>query len=147
MLGLVPYRRNRSLFHFPMTFGDADRFFDEWMPSLKEEGRWMPAFDISETEEHILVKADLPGMDAKDLDISITENVLTVKGEKKEEHEEKKEHYHRMERRVGSFCRSFMLPGEVESDGVEAEYKDGVLHLTIPKSEAAKPKKIEVKPH
>jgi HSP20 family protein len=94
-----------------------------------------------------VVKADLPGIDVKGLDITIKDNVLTLKGEKKEEHEEKKECFHRIERRFGSFCRSFPLPGDVKTEGVEAVYKDGVLRLTIPKSEVSAPKKIEVQVH
>jgi len=105
----------------------------------------MPEFDIAESDDHIVVKADLPGIDVKDLDVSITDNVLTVRGEKKEETEDKKEHYHRLERRSGSFSRSFALPVEVKTEEIEASYRDGVLTLTIPKSEATKPKRIEVK--
>ena len=111
-------------------------------------GRWIlrrfPS-PISETEEHIHVKPDLPGIDVKDLDISIDKNMLTVRGEKKQEKEETGENYRCVERHYGSFCRSFMLPAEVKSDGIEAVYKDGVLRLSVPKSEASKPKRIEVK--
>lgn len=81
----------------------------------------------------------------KDLDISIENNVLTVRGEKKEEKEDKSESYHCVERYHGSFCRSFMLPTAVNADEIEAVYKDGVLRLTVPKSETSKRKKIEVK--
>ncbi|WP_246041815.1 Hsp20/alpha crystallin family protein [Desulfoglaeba alkanexedens] len=92
-----------------------------------------------------MVKADLPGVDAKDLDIQIVGNVLTVSGEKKQEREEKDESYHWLERRFGSFSRSIRLPVEVKADEVEAVYKDGVLRIEIPKVESAKPKKIPVK--
>jgi HSP20 family protein len=145
MWSLIPFRKNRELFTAPV--GDwVDGFFEEFHPLLRGDGGgWQPSFDISETEEHIHVKADLPGIDVKDLDISIDNNVLTVRGEKKQEKEDKGENYRCVERHYGSFCRSFMLPAEVKSDGIEAVYKDGVLRLSVPKSEAAKPKRIEVK--
>src|SRR5512137_1693024 len=128
MWDLIPLRRSRDLFSAPTTDW-VDRFFDEFNPLFRgDEGGWQPSFDISETEEHIHVKADLPGIDVKDLDISIDSNVLTVKGEKKQEKEEENENYRCVERHYGSFCRSFMLPAEVKSDGSEAVYKDGVLH-------------------
>lgn len=123
-----------------------DRWFDELrLPEFASEKFIVPAFDVSETDEHIIVKADLPGVDVKDIDISIVGNVLTVKGEKKQEKEEKGESYHRIERSYGSFSRSISLPAEVNPEAVEAVYKDGVLKLTIPKAEKSKPKKIEIK--
>ena len=79
------------------------------------------------------------------MDIEVVDRVLTLKGNKKEEHEEKTKRFHRIERRFGSFCRSLKLPDEVESEKIEAAYKDGVLTVTIPKGESAKPKKVEVK--
>ena len=145
MFDLIPFRRSRELFRVPATDW-MDRFFDELPTFMKGgEGEWVPSFDLSETEEHIYVKADLPGIDVKDLDISIDSNVLTVRGEKTHEHEDKGENYHRMERRYGSFCRAFTLPSEVKADEIDAIYKDGVLRLTIPKSETSRRKKIEVK--
>jgi HSP20 family protein len=123
-----------------------DRWFDELrLPEFASEKFIVPAFDVSETDEHIIVKADLPGVDVKDIDISIVGNVLTVKGEKKQEKEEKGESYHRIERSYGRFSRSISLPAEVNPEAVEAVYKDGVLKLTIPKAEKSKPKKIEIK--
>jgi HSP20 family protein len=133
----------------------ADRLFNELMPSrifrelmpsmLKEHGGMMPAFDISEAEDHFIVKADLPGIDAKSLDIGLAGNVLTISGEKKEEREEKSERFYAVERQFGSFSRSFMLPSDVKEEGIDANYKDGVLTVTIPKTEHAKQKKIKVK--
>ncbi|MBW1974910.1 MAG: Hsp20/alpha crystallin family protein [Deltaproteobacteria bacterium] len=148
MLSLVP-RRSRLL-DVASPFDWIDRWFEEiGVPSVEgffERDRvWVPAFDVSETDDHIVVKADLPGIDVKDLDISITGNVLTVKGEKKQEREEKGESFHRVERSFGSFTRSITLPVDVDPNGVEAVYKDGVLKLTIPKTEKSKRKKIEVK--
>jgi len=146
MLGLVPRSRRESLLAWPRAFDWMDRFFEEALPAVwGDEKVLMPAFDISETEDKIVVRADLPGVDVKDLDISITENVLTVKGEKRQEKEEKGESFHRVERRYGSFSRSFTLPAEVKAERVEAVYKDGVLRIEIPKAEASRPKRIEVK--
>ena len=124
-----------------------DRFFDEWdMTDLFNEDRtWMPAFDISENEKEYLISAELPGMEIKDVDITLTEGILTVKGEKKNEKEDKEEDYHRIERRYGSFHRSFRIPGRVKPDKVNATYKDGILKLTLPKAEGSETKKIEVK--
>jgi HSP20 family protein len=103
-----------------------------------------PAFDISETDREIHVKAELPGMDPKEIDITVTGDLLTIKGEKREEKEEKGRNFHRRERRYGSFSRSFRLPVEVKADSINASYKDGVLTVTVPKAEEEKAKRIEV---
>jgi HSP20 family protein len=123
-----------------------DRFFD-WRPFdlTIREGEWMPAIDVSETGKEIVVKAEIPGMEAKDIDISLNGRVLTLKGEKKTEQEEKEENYHRVERRYGSFSRSFNLPADVDSAKVKATYKDGVLKLNLPKTKEQTVKKIEIK--
>jgi HSP20 family protein len=145
MWDMIPLRKSRDLFRVPSTDW-LDQFFKEFTPFLSGDGgEWSPSFDISETEEDYRVRADLPAIDVKDLDISIDNNILTVRGEKKQEKDEKSENYHRVERRYGSFCRSFVLPAGVKGESIDAVYKDGVLRLTIPKSETAKPKKIEVK--
>ena len=129
------------------TRGLFDGFFEDWnTPLVFEEGKSVnPAFDITERENEYLVTAEIPGIDIKDLDVTLSEGILTVKGEKKQEKEDKGENYHRVERVFGSFHRTFRLPGEVQTDKVDAKYKDGVLTLTLPKSEEKKPKKIEVK--
>jgi HSP20 family protein len=148
MRSLVPFRQFESMRNFPLEGDWMDRMLDRVMPALfAERGGIFPEFDIVETGEHIVVKADLPGIDVNDLDINVVDNVLTVRGERKEEYEESKEQYHRIERRCGSFRRSFALPAEVDTEGIEAHYHDGVLTLKIPKSEAAKHKRIEVKVH
>jgi len=92
-----------------------------------------------------LISAELPGIDIKDVDITLSDGLLTVKGEKKHEKEDKGEDYHRIERRYGSFNRSFRIPGKVDTDKVDANYKNGILKLTLPKAEESKTKKIEVK--
>jgi len=145
MMSLIPFRKSREIFSVP-TSAWVDRFFEDFSPLFRPDGgEWHPSFDVSETDEHVHVKADLPGIDVKDLDITIENNVLTVRGEKKQEKEDKSECYHCVERYYGSFSRSFTLPATVNADSIEAVYKDGVLQLTIPKSEASKRKKIEVK--
>ena len=123
-----------------------DRFFREWdLPVLFEEGKpWVPAFDISENDKEYVVTAEVPGMDAKDLDVSLSDGILTVKGEKKQEKEDKGENYHRVERSYGSFHRSFRIPGKVKAEKVDASYKDGGLKLTLPKAETSEAKRIEV---
>lgn len=146
MLALIPRRRFDTT--APVNLDWVDRFFSDIMPSMfKENEAWLPAFDISETDDQIVVKADLPGVDPKELNISVTGNTLTITGEKKDERteKEKSEYPHRIERRYGCFSRQFMLPAEVRNDGIEANYKNGVLILTIPKTESVKARKIEVK--
>ena len=104
----------------------------------------MPAFDISENEKEYILTAELPGIDAKDLDITLSEGVLTVKGEKKQEKEDNGENYHRVERIYGSFQRSFHIPEKVQTDKVDATYKDGILKLRLKKDEKREVKKITV---
>jgi HSP20 family protein len=107
-------------------------------------GAWAPAVDIYEKGTDVVLKAELPGLDPKDVDIRIENNVLTLKGERKIEDEIKQENYHRVERSYGSFTRSFTLPSTVDTTNVKADYKDGVLRITLPKREEAKPKQIQV---
>jgi HSP20 family protein len=134
----APARPKRDLFNW---FFEDLTLPDFWTG----EPEWMPAFDLSETENAIVVKAELPGMDVKDIDIALTDGLLTIKGERKLEKEDKKEDYHRIERQFGSFSRSLNLGERVKADGIEAAYKDGILTVTLPKAEESKPKKIEVK--
>jgi HSP20 family protein len=125
-----------------------DRMFDDrpvraWLSGNGGAEAYFPV-DLSETEDEIVVKASLPGVKPEDIDISITDQVLTLKGESKEEHEEKQHNYYRRERRHGTFMRQFSLPSEVDSNRAEAQFEDGVLRLTLPKAEQAKPKTIKV---
>ena len=106
---------------------------------------WAPSVDISETKDSLVVKADLPGLEAEDVNVSISGDVLTIKGEKKVEEEEKGEHYHCVERYSGSFQRIFQLPSGVKADQIEATFDKGVLKVILPKVEEAKKKEIEVK--
>jgi HSP20 family protein len=106
---------------------------------------WTPAVDIAEHENEYIVKCELPGVNKDDVKITLESNILTIRGEKKQEQEAMKENYHRVERTYGSFQRSFTLPTSVRSDKIDATFKDGILSVTLPKAEEAKPKQIEVK--
>jgi HSP20 family protein len=105
---------------------------------------FVPAVDIYEDEKKVLLKLEVPGLEEKDLDVSVENNTLTVKGERKFEKEEKEENFHRIERRYGSFYRAFTLPTTVDTEHVEADYKAGVLKLELKKKPEAQPKQIKV---
>ena len=105
---------------------------------------WAPAVDILETENELVLKADVPGVELKDIDIQLENGTLTVKGERKFEKEEKNKGFHRMERSYGSFVRYFTVPETIDPDQVKAGYQAGVLTITLPKKEVAKPKAIKV---
>jgi len=127
-----------------------DRFFDDdfaRFPALweRQPGAMSLALDVVEQEEAFIVKASIPGVPADDVEITLTDNVLTIKGEMKGDKEVKEANYHLRERRFGSFLRSVTLPTAVDADKIEAINENGVLTLTLPKAEAVKPKKIEVK--
>ncbi len=106
---------------------------------------WKPAVDIAESAEEFVANVELPGVDKNDIKITMQENVLTIRGEKAQEKNEKDANYHRVERFYGSFQRSFELPGNVRNDKIDAEYKDGILTIRLPKAEEAKAKQIDVK--
>src|SRR5262245_57045504 len=105
---------------------------------------WSPMVDIFETEGDIVVKAELPGMDRKDIFLNLENNVLTLKGERRFEKETKEENYHRIERSYGGFSRSFSIPSMVDEEKIRADYKEGVLKIVLPKKEQAKPKQIRI---
>jgi len=106
--------------------------------------RWSPAVDISENNDKIHVDVEIPGMKKEDIKVSLENNVLMLKGEKKQEREINEENCHRLERRYGSFVRSFELPVRVKADQIKAAYKNGVLHVELPKAEEVKPKEIPI---
>jgi len=106
--------------------------------------RWNPAVDISENDGNIHVDVEIPGMKKEDIKVSLENNVLMLKGEKKQEREFKEENCHRLERRYGSFVRSFELPVPVQADKIKASYKNGVLKIDLPKAEEVKPKEIPI---
>ena len=107
-------------------------------------GNWRPVVDIYENEDTVVVKAELPGVDKKDIKVDLKDGVLTLSGERSHEKEVKEENYYRKERTFGSFHRSFSVPAEIDPDKIKAEFKDGVLKVAIPKPEEKKPKKIAV---
>lgn len=129
-------------------FDDFFRGFDiEPLGRLAGEGAFMPQMNISEDDKEITITTELPGIDEKDLDISITKDTLTISGEKKTETEDKKKNYHRIERSYGSFSRSIALPDGIDESKAEAELKKGVLKIKIPKTAQSQSqrRKIEVK--
>ena len=126
-----------------------DRLFKEAFTPFFGEGElstrtWAPPVDIYENENDIVLKAELPGIDPKDVEVRVEDNTLYLKGERKFEKEVKDESYHRIERSYGSFARSFSLPNSINAEKVKAEFKDGLLTLTLPKREEAKPKTIKI---
>lgn len=107
-------------------------------------GDWAPAVDILETDREMTIKAELPGIEARDVVVSLDNNVLTLKGERRTEREITHENYHRMERAYGSFHRSFTIPAFVDVENVKAEFRNGLLTITLPKKDSAKGRSIEV---
>src|SRR6267378_3805362 len=125
----------------------VNRLFNDVFERNSEESSltaWAPAVDIYETEHELVVKADLPEVDPKDLDIRVENNILTIRGERKFEKKVNQENYLRVERAYGSFARSFTLANTANSEAIKADYQNGVLTLSIPKREEAKPKQIKV---
>src|SRR5947209_12538244 len=119
---------------------DTNRGSDELLTS----GTFVPAVDIYENEHNITLKLEVPGVNQNDIDIRLENNTLTVRGERKFETEEKEENFHRIERRYGSFSRSFTLPNSVDPENVKADYRDGVLNVQLAKKAEAKPKQIKI---
>lgn len=130
--------------------GEMDRIFDDFfgLTPAQREGTttmWSPSVDISETDDNFVVRAELPGMKKEDIELEVENNMLSIRGERKFEKTDEGENFHFMERSYGSFYRSFTLPKNVDSETIGAEYKDGMLVVTIPKKEEVKPKKVEIK--
>jgi len=128
---------------------EFDRLFRETFSPFFRESElstrtWAPPVDIYEDENKLVLKADLPGVEPKDVEIKVEDGMLYLNGERKFEKEVKEENYHRVERSYGAFSRSFSLPTSIDSEKIAAEYKDGQLILTMPKREEAKPKTIKV---
>ena len=122
-------------------------FFDSPTPSNGGNAgvrRWIPAMDVVETEDHFVLRADLPGLSESDVNIELEDNVLTVAGDRKAEHEQRGEGYYRVERAFGSFSRSLTLPEGVDADAIEASFDSGVLEVRIPKPEQQKPRKVQI---
>jgi HSP20 family protein len=143
LIRLIP--RTERFFSLIPEMDIMSRFFDDLeLPQIfRREGELLPAFDIAETEKEYAITGEIPGIEAKDLDVTLSDGTLTIKGEKKREEEEQGEHFHRIEREYGSFHRGFRLPENVKTEALKANYKDGVLKITLPKTEL-RTKKIEV---
>jgi HSP20 family protein len=124
---------------FSEFFGRTEGQEDAWLT-----GAWTPPVDIYDTDEALILKAELPGFDKDDVSVELKDNTLTLKGQRKHETETKDEQYVRRERVHGGFQRAFMLPSPVDQEKVTATYKDGVLELRLPKSDTAKPKRIAI---
>jgi HSP20 family protein len=129
---------------------EMDRLFDNFLRGDLPEtslarGNWAPAVDISETPDDFVITAELPGLNKEDVKISYQDGVLNIHGEKKHEKEEKKKNYYRVERSYGAFERSFRLPSRIVVDKIDAKFRDGVLTLTLPKADEARPKEIPIK--
>jgi len=150
MFGRLPWKRKKenSANEFRQGFDNRyDRFFEpSFLPSsyLFGESKWDPTLDISEGRKHITVKAEIPGIEAKDFDISIDGRRLTIKGEKKKEQKEEDETYFRVERSYGYFNRTIQLPAEVNPDKVDATYKRGILKIKLRKSKENETKRIKI---
>jgi HSP20 family protein len=153
-MSLIRWNPTRDLVSFPSEISnlqrEMNRMFDSFFRSGADEpgllsGNWMPPVDVAEEENEYIVKVELPGVNKDDVKITLESNILTIRGEKKDEKEIKEKNYHRMERNYGSFQRSFTLPTTVKTDKIDASYKDGILVVTLPKAEESKPKQIEVK--
>jgi HSP20 family protein len=130
-------------------FRELEREMEEMLARFpgwgEREAVWAPAVDMVDHKDELVLRADLPGLDEKDIDVTVQDGTLTIRGERKEEKEEKKEDYYYAERRYGAFARSLTLPAGVEPDKVKAVFKKGVLEVHLPKAKEAKGKKIEVK--
>jgi HSP20 family protein len=124
---------------------EVDRLFDAFLGQADREGRrWVPPVDLVEAEDHFVLKADLPGLTQDDVSIEVQDGTLSISGERKAEHEQRERGWYRIERSFGSFSRSLTLPEGVDPDGIQAEFRDGVLEVRIPKPEERKPRRIEI---
>jgi HSP20 family protein len=149
---LIPYVRSQRREAAPWSLDAFDRIFDDLTKDLvpnnqRAEGAFLPSINVAEDEDAYHVEAELPGLQEKDVDVSLANDTLTISGERKQESEEKAKKYVRRESVYGSFQRQISLPSEIESDKIEASFKNGVLSVTLPKSKRAKEevRKIAVK--
>jgi HSP20 family protein len=143
-MALVRWDPTRELDSLQSEF---NRLFDSFIGNGRSEvraRRWVPAVDLVETDESLVLRADLPGLSKEDVTIEVKDDVLTLSGERRGEHEEKAEGYYRVERAFGRFSRSLTLPQGVEPDSIDAEFTDGVLEVRIPKPEERKPHRVAI---
>lgn len=153
-MSLIRWNPSRDLATFPSDLFNVQREMNRLFDGLFRGGNaddyplaasvWSPAVDITENDTAFVVKMELPGVAKEDVHITMEQNVLTVKGEKKQEKESKSSDFHRVERSYGTFQRCFTLPSTVKPDRVDASFKDGILNINLPKAEESKPKEIEV---
>jgi HSP20 family protein len=152
-MSLIRWSPTRDLAAWPSDIVEMQReinkMFDNFFRGERDESfaspSWVPAVDIAEHDDEYIVKVELPGVNKDDVKITLESNILTIRGEKKQEKETKKENLHRVERQYGAFQRSFTLPSTVKNDKIDASFRDGILHISMPKAEESKPKQIEVK--
>src|SRR5215212_8301996 len=124
--------------------GDLHRLFNTLFEDSSVAQRWVPSMDLVESDDHFLLKADLPGLAEEDVNIEVRDNALTISGERKAEHEKRERGWYRVERAFGSFSRSLSLPEGVDADAITAGFDNGVLTVTIPKPEQRKPRRIQI---
>ena len=145
-MDIVPWRSFGEISRFRREMDDLfNRIFGETSLSKIGLGKWQPLVDISETDTDIIIKAELPGIDAKDVDVSITGDRLTIKGEKQQEKEEKEENRYRSERYYGTYERVINLPASIVENKTEATFDKGILTITLPKVEKIKKKQVKIK--
>jgi HSP20 family protein len=143
-MAITLWRNRIPLEGLTSWFDTIDTWFDTGFGDVPEM-RWRPAIDVEEKDGKYLVRADLPGMKKKDIHIELHDGYLTLRGERKSEHEEEKDTYRRFERTYGSFERTFRVPEGVTEKEIHAKYKDGVLELTVPAPKVVEPKTVELK--
>ena len=144
-MAITLWRRRRPFEGLTGWFNDFDTWFDRDFLEDITERNWLPAVDVEEKDGKYLIKADLPGMKKEDIHIELKNGYLKLKGERRSEHEDKKENYHRIERTYGSFERNFRVPEGLTEKDVKARYHDGVLELSIPTPKTVTPKAIDIK--
>jgi HSP20 family protein len=154
-MSLIRWNPSRDLATVPSELFNVQREMNRLFDNLFRPGNaddypltpsaWSPAVDVAESDTAFVVKMELPGVAKEDVHITMEQNVLSVKGEKKQEKESKTSDFHRIERSYGTFQRSFSLPSTVKADRIDATFRDGILNVTLPKAEESRPKEIEVK--
>jgi HSP20 family protein len=145
-MAILPVKRDRP---FVSLRREMDRLFDDffrgWELAPWFEGEWYPSLEVAETDEEVIVKAEIPGMEPGDININLSDDSMSIWGEKREEKEEKKKDYHRRETRYGRFSRAIRLPASINTEKAEAAYDKGILTIKSPKIEKEKVKKLEIK--
>ena len=144
-MAITLWRNRRPFEGLTSWFEHIDTWLDSGYFNEIQETMWRPAIDVEEKEGKYMVRADLPGMKKNDIHVELKDGYLTLRGERKSEHEENKDNYHRIERTYGTFERTFRVPEGVTEKDIHAKYKDGVLELTIPAPKVEEPKTTEVK--